>query len=130
MDCHLVGRMYHDADEVWEGLKVGTHVRLERELDNRHDPNAVMVVYEKFAKTMPRCPHEYIVRGNCPLTTDEFDYFVHMQREHGVKEHWGKYYHPYLYIDNYKYWTMGAPVEETRVINRAKADVKKREIKE
>ena len=79
-----------------------------------------------FAKTMPWCPHEYIVRGNCPLTTDEFDYFVHMQREHGVKEQWGKYYHPYLYIDNYKYWTMGAPVEETRVINRAKADVKKR----
>jgi hypothetical protein len=47
MDCHLAGRMYHDADEVWEGLKVGTLVRLERELDNRHDPNAVMVVYEK-----------------------------------------------------------------------------------
>ena len=22
MDCHLAGRMYHDADEVWEGLKV------------------------------------------------------------------------------------------------------------
>lgn len=44
MDCHLAGRMYHDADEVWEGLKVGTLVRLERELDNRHDPNAVMVV--------------------------------------------------------------------------------------
>ena len=41
MDCHLAGRMYHDADEVWEGLKVGTLVRLERELDNRHDPNAI-----------------------------------------------------------------------------------------
>ncbi len=63
MDCHLAGRMYHDADEAWEGLKVGTLVRLERELDNRHDPNA---------------------------------------------------------------WTMGAPVKETRVINRAKVDVKKR----
>ena len=47
MDCHLAGRMYHNADEVWEGLKVGTLARLERELDNRHDPNAVMVVYEK-----------------------------------------------------------------------------------
>lgn len=21
MDCHLAGRKYHDADEVWEGLK-------------------------------------------------------------------------------------------------------------
>jgi hypothetical protein len=43
-----------------------------------------------------------------------------MQREHGVKERWGKYNNPYLYIDDYKYWTMGAPLEETTVINRAK----------
>ena len=47
MDCHLAGRMYHDADEVWDDLKVGTILRLEHEKDNRHDPNAVMVVYEK-----------------------------------------------------------------------------------
>ena len=74
-----------------------------------------------FAKTMPFAPHEYIVKEKCPLTTDEFEYFVNMQREHGVKEHWGKYNNPYLYIDDYKYWTMGAPIEETTVINRAKA---------
>lgn len=73
-----------------------------------------------FAKTMPWCPHEYIVIGRCPLTTEEFEYFVNMQREHGVKEHWGKYYLSYLYIDGYKYWTMGAPIEETTVINRTK----------
>jgi hypothetical protein len=47
MDCHLAGRMYHDADEVWDDLKVGTILRLERDKDNRHDVNAVMVVYEK-----------------------------------------------------------------------------------
>ena len=75
----------------------------------------------KFAKTMPFAPHEYIVKEKCPLTTDEFEYFVNMQREHGVKERWGKYNNPYLYIDDYKYWTMGAPLEETTVINRAKA---------
>lgn len=74
-----------------------------------------------FAKTMPFAPHEYIVKDKCPLTTEEFEYFVSMQREHGVKERWGKYNHPYLYIDDYKYWTMGAPMEETTVINRTKA---------
>ena len=74
-----------------------------------------------FAKTMPFAPHEYIVREKCPLTTEEFEYFVNMQREHGVKERWGKYNNSYLYIDDYKYWTMGAPIEETTVINRAKA---------
>ena len=25
-----------------------------------------------FAKTMPWAPHEYIVRGKCPLSEDEF----------------------------------------------------------
>lgn len=74
-----------------------------------------------LAKTMPFAPHEYIVKDKCPLTTDEFEYFVNMQRKHGVKERWGKYITPYLYIDDYKYWTMGAPLEETTVINRAKA---------
>ena len=77
----------------------------------------------KFAKTMPFAPHEYIVKDRCPLSKDEFEYFVNMQREHGVKERWGKYNNPYLYIDDYKYWTMGAPVEDTTIINRAKACV-------
>ena len=73
-----------------------------------------------FAKTMPWCPHEYIVRGKCPLTEEEFLYFIEMQRNYGKVERWGKYITPYLYIDDYKYWTMGAPVEETIVMNRAK----------
>ena len=76
-----------------------------------------------FAKTMPFAPHEYIVRDNCPLTDEEFVYFVDMQRRFGVKERWGKYNNPYLYIDDYKYWTMGDPIEVTTVINRAKACV-------
>ena len=77
-----------------------------------------------FAKTMPQCPHEYIVREQSPLSDEEFVYFVNMQREHGVEEQWGKYNFPYLYIDNYKYWTMGAPIEETIIINRAKVEKK------
>lgn len=44
-----------------------------------------------------------------------------MQREHGIRERWSKYNNPYLYVDDYKYWTMGAPLEDTTVINRAKA---------
>ena len=78
-----------------------------------------------FAKTMPFAPHEYIVKDKCSLSEEEFEYFVNMQRRHGVKEQWGKYNNPYLYIDDYKYWTMGAPIEETTVINRAKVHVLK-----
>ena len=77
----------------------------------------------KFARTMPFAPHEYIVRNKCPLTDEEFVYFIDMQRRFGVKERWGKYNNPYLYIDDYKYWTMGDPYDKTTVINRAKACV-------
>ena len=45
MDCHLAGRQYHDADEVWDKLKVGTILWLERDLENRYDPKAVAVMY-------------------------------------------------------------------------------------
>lgn len=45
MDCHLAGRKYHDADEVWDKLKVGTVLQVRRDMENRHDPNAVAVVY-------------------------------------------------------------------------------------
>ena len=76
-----------------------------------------------FAKTMPFAPHEYIVKGKCPLTDEEFEYFVNMQRNYGRVERWGKYLTPYLYIEDYKYWTMGDSLEDTTVINRAKACV-------
>ena len=45
MDCHLAGRKYHDADEVWDKLKVGTVLQLVRDLDNRHDKDAVAVMF-------------------------------------------------------------------------------------
>ena len=35
VDCHLAGRKYHDADEVWDKLKVGTVLQLQRDLENR-----------------------------------------------------------------------------------------------
>ena len=44
-ECHLAGRQYHDVDEVWEELHVGTLLELERDLDNRYDKNAVAVTY-------------------------------------------------------------------------------------
>lgn len=44
-ECNLAGRQYHDVDEVWDNLHVGTCLSLERDLDNRYDKNAVAVVY-------------------------------------------------------------------------------------
>lgn len=47
MDCHLAGRKFHDADLVWAYLRVGQELRLERDLQNPHDPYAVQVIYNK-----------------------------------------------------------------------------------
>lgn len=76
--------------------------------------------YWSWASTMPTIPHEYIVRNRCRLSHDEFDKFVILQRNHGIHKRWGKYNFPYLHVDGYKYWTMGAPIDETIIINRQK----------
>ncbi|MCR4835237.1 MAG: HIRAN domain-containing protein [Bacteroidaceae bacterium] len=55
MDCHVAGRMYHDADEVWDELKVGTLLKLERDKENRYDPDAVAIMYEKTDEPTPYC---------------------------------------------------------------------------
>lgn len=73
-----------------------------------------------FAKTMPEWPHEYIVR----VKVDEnlFIQLVHHIRNYGYK---GKFYQKV--ITYYKdgrlvYWTMGASLEETIIINRCKKE--------
>ena len=53
MGCHLAGRQYHDADEVWYDLRVGTVLSLEPDKENRYDPNAVAVMYKKADEEDP-----------------------------------------------------------------------------
>ena len=71
-----------------------------------------------FAKTMPDNPHWDTVREWMPDQRDGFESFVVLLRAHGSDEvFWGKSYR-YLDLDGFHYWTMGAPVGETTVINR------------
>ena len=46
MESHLAGRQYYEADEAWDRLKIGTLLRLERDLDNRFDRYAVAVMLD------------------------------------------------------------------------------------
>lgn len=75
-----------------------------------------------FAKTYAKvCPHEYIVRDKIDdKFHQQFASVVSYIREQGFtakyKGRSGKYY----ILDDHYYWTMGAPVEETTVLNRAK----------
>lgn len=66
------------------------------------------------------CPHSYVVRRTANMTNDDWVFFVESQREFGIHEKFGSYNFPYLHIDGYKYWTMGAPIPETIIINRQK----------
>lgn len=70
-----------------------------------------------FAKTYAKTwPHEYIVRDRVDAAL--FERFVRHIREHGYE---GRFYRmkiTYFEEDGLTYWTMGAPLEETTVINR------------
>ena len=64
-ECHLAGRKYHDVDEVWNELKVGTVLKLVRDADNRYDVNAVAVVYERVCENC-RGENEEFLLGYIP----------------------------------------------------------------
>ena len=69
-------------------------------------------------------PHEYVVRT---WETDanghrNFDHFISLIRHFGYADFYYQVRHIYWAIDEFKYWTMGWPVEETTVINRARVD--------
>ncbi len=73
----------------------------------------------KFAKSMPQMPHWYTLRdhaGDVPA----FERFVMHIRHHGYKERFGKATYSYLNVGEWKYWTMGSPLDQTILINRAK----------
>lgn len=55
MECHVAGRQYHEASDVWEKLNVGTELFLEFDKDNRYDPNAVAICYRDTADEEEYC---------------------------------------------------------------------------
>jgi hypothetical protein len=80
----------------------------------------------QFARTMPQWPHEYTVRHWREDLTGDFLAFVELIRRDGVVKPWPRdavkprYHLTYLEIDGWDYWTMGEPVAETALINRAR----------
>ena len=88
----------------------------------------IATVRWQFAKTMPQWPHEYTVREWRPDLIALFQAFACLIRETGTVKPWPgdspspRYHHTYLTIDGWEYWTMGAPIPETTVINRARVD--------
>lgn len=85
----------------------------------------IATVRWQFAKTMPQWPHEYTVREWRQDLEHEFVEFVALIRQEGIVKPWPRdaavprYNHPYLELDGWEYWSMGEPIDETTVINRA-----------
>ena len=68
----------------------------------------------QFAKTMPETPHEYTVRQWRPDKEADYDWFAKVIYRHGRDQLFmGKKYR-YLYVDAWKYWSLGI------IINRAR----------
>lgn len=84
--------------------------RETREFINAHD--------WKFAKTMPKWPHWYVVRERC-RNDDEFLAMVRLIRTWGYDDMFGKMKLRYIDFEGYKYWTMGCTENVTCIINRA-----------
>lgn len=84
-------------------------------------PESILNFIEKnnwtFAKSMPKVPHWYVVRENC--IDQDFVEFVNYIRLYGVPRRFFSKTYTYLDIDRYTYWTMGNPINETTIINRA-----------
>jgi hypothetical protein len=75
----------------------------------------------KFAKSMPKHPHYYTLRTTWESDQLFQDVVTHM-RSNAVTEYF--YTRPMLYFhwNGMKYWTMGNPLEVTKLINRAEAN--------
>mgnify|MGYP001041918520 CR=1 FL=1 len=73
-----------------------------------------------YAKTMPEWPHEYIVRER--VDEDLFVRLIIHIRSNGYEERF--YNKPITYYDHdgMTYWTMGAPISETIIINRCRKE--------
>jgi hypothetical protein len=72
-----------------------------------------------FASSMPWIPHFYVVRGK----TLPYNLFVKLAiwvRHYGYDANHGYGLHRYLDVDGLRYWTMGAPLDETTILNRAR----------
>ena len=70
-----------------------------------------------FAKTMPHNPHWYTLRKHWPDDA-AFVQVVQAIRDHGFTERYQGRNYQMLALNGMKYWTMGAPLNQTILINR------------
>jgi hypothetical protein len=73
-----------------------------------------------FAKTMPKWPHEYIVREK--VDESLFIILVRYIRDNGYEGMFYKKIITYFNDGEFIYWDMGGSLEETGIINRCRKE--------
>jgi hypothetical protein len=76
-----------------------------------------------YAKTYAGiCPHEYIVKNKLDQGGQaKFEEIVSFIREAGFEACYKSHTNKYYILDGHYYWTMGEPIGQTTIINRAKS---------
>ena len=78
----------------------------------------------RYAKSMPQNPHEYLRfwdgLKNGEYTEEQFNAVVMAIRSLGNPRHFFKATYIYYDLDGFTYWTMGAPIDETIILNKAR----------
>ena len=101
-------------------------------MDEERTHRLISTVKWVYAKTMPKFPHEYIVRWNYPELDEDFCLFAQHIRDTGYPGSFFRKKLIYLNVGEWKYWTMGDPIHldvdqaranlshTTFILNRAK----------
>ena len=76
----------------------------------------------QYAKTYVTAPHEYTVLDWKPETKHQMIDFADFILANGYKEQFYSKTFTVLQIDEYKYWSMDFPTENTNLINRTFVD--------
>lgn len=74
-----------------------------------------------FAKTMPQNPHFWSAKKDWENPEDFLDAVRHI-RTHGDSKFFGRTEYIVFYHKGFRYWTMGARLAQTTIINRAVVD--------
>lgn len=101
-----------------EGRTVCTPEQLAQELTLPEVEAYILANEWRVAKSMPTMPHAYNLK-KCSTDPTVFERLVLFIRKYGYQKCYGRRVYTYFDVGPYCYWTMGAPVGETILINRA-----------
>lgn len=121
-DPDVITQYQKDFDNMWNTAPDVEKKQYGSEQENKTNkfPDEIKAFIDSskwtYAKTMPEYPHYYIIRH--PDNEVMFVKTVEYIRMNGYEGFFYKQKNIYFDDAEYSYWTMGAPIEETTIINR------------